>query len=100
MEVTAKNNKDNIGYIEGVLTKWEEAGAKAINQAREFESQFKERMKKNNIKGVGVRAINQPVVSGIGGNTSNTRAEAQRLEELAREKGLIEGTLQDPEFEF
>ena len=99
MEVTAKNNKDNIGYIEGVLTKWEEAGAKDINQAREFESQFKERMKKY-VKGVGVRAINQPVVSGIGGNTSNTRAEAQRLEELAREKGLIEGTLQDSEFEF
>ena len=46
MKVTAKNNKDNIGYVEGVLTKWEEAGAKDIDQAREFERQFKERMKK------------------------------------------------------
>jgi DnaD/phage-associated family protein len=46
MKVTAKNNKDNIGYVEGVLTKWEEAGEKDIDQAREFERQFKERMKK------------------------------------------------------
>ena len=74
MKVTAKNNKDNTGYVEGVLIKWEEAGAKDIDQAREFERQFKERMKKNNRKGVGVRAINQPVVSAIGGNTTSTRA--------------------------
>jgi DnaD/phage-associated family protein len=46
MKVTAKNNKDNIGYVEGVLTKLEEAGVKDINQAREFERQFKEQMKK------------------------------------------------------
>ena len=46
MKVTAKNNKDNIGYVEGVLTKWEETGAKDINQASEFERQFKKRIKK------------------------------------------------------
>jgi DnaD/phage-associated family protein len=46
MKVTAKNNKDNIGYVEGVLTKWEETGAKDIDQASEFERQFKKRIKK------------------------------------------------------
>ena len=38
--------REIIGYVEGVLTKWGEAGAKDINQAREFERQFKEQMKK------------------------------------------------------
>ena len=33
MKVTAKNNKDNIGYVEGVLTKWEEAGEKDIESS-------------------------------------------------------------------
>ena len=46
MKVIARNNKDNIGYVEGVLTKWEEAGAKDIDQASEFERQFKKRIKK------------------------------------------------------
>ena len=41
MKVTAKNNKDNIGYVEGVLTKWEEAGAKDIDQAREFNANLR-----------------------------------------------------------
>lgn len=46
MKVTAKNGADNINYVEGVLTKWEEAGVKSIEQAREFERQFKERTTK------------------------------------------------------
>ena len=46
MKVIARNNKDNIGYVEGVLTKWEEDGAKDIDKASEFERQFKKRIKK------------------------------------------------------
>lgn len=51
MKVTAKNGADNINYVEGVLTKWEESGVKNIDQAREYERRFKERVSQNKQKG-------------------------------------------------
>jgi hypothetical protein len=51
-------------------------------------------------KGGSLHGITQPSLSAVGENTSSTRAEAQRLEELARSKGLIDGALRDTEFDF
>ena len=99
MKVTAKNNKDNIGYVEGVLTKWEEAGAKDIDQAREFDRQFKERMKKIIEKELeSVQSISR-----LFQQLEETHPTlAQKLKDLknCKRKGFIEGTLQDPEFDF
>lgn len=46
MKVTAKNGKDNIGYVEGVLDKWKYAGVKTIEDARKYEMDFKQKTQK------------------------------------------------------
>lgn len=53
-----------------------------------------------NKKGADLHAINPMLPTAVGENTSSTRSEAQRLEELAKAKGLTGGTLRDFEFDF
>jgi DnaD/phage-associated family protein len=51
MKVAAKNNADNIGYVEAILHNWELSGVKTLEQAREHERRFKEKQTKVNVKG-------------------------------------------------
>lgn len=53
-----------------------------------------------NKKGADLHAFDQTIHTAVGENASSTRAEAQRLEELARSKGLTDGALPDPKFNF
>lgn len=41
MKVVAKQEKKGIAYLEGVLNKWREAGVKTIEDARNYELEFK-----------------------------------------------------------
>ncbi|MFL0365345.1 hypothetical protein ACH0BF_20265 [Pseudobacillus sp. 179-B 2D1 NHS] len=55
---------------------------------------------KNKKGAVDSNAITQPYLAAVGETQSSTSAEAQRLEELARQKGLAGGTIRDVDVDY
>jgi phage replication O-like protein O len=62
MKLTAKNGKDNIGYVEGILSRWNHEGVKTIEDARKLERDFNQSKKTR--KGYNKKPIRTEVLPG------------------------------------